>query len=622
MATNTIQLTITPNGGSATKKELTLARERGTTGPCLFRSYDVAVDDQRHDLPIFSQSDWSGGMGDGNFGDPTRFCGGYCVNTEFPGQLFLGPLVTTTDVLNATVVSHCYFGSAWYALLSNGDIYKWNTTNSHWDLAFDGASVSAHPQALCSHGGYMFVARGSNAYLYTNDGTNYTMATTADKDATGFLSAPAATGIGTVLWKFGYSNNQIASHSTGLNGTEWSTPAYIGESSNVVTSLILHQDRLLVGTTWGLYHYDSDGATYKLLGAENLSDPGYSGNFKYHTHLKGSTYFSMYNQIGELTGGNAFRYVEPTQFVEDYDLVLGKCEGLAADQDNLYACFRPSGLLNSLSRSNIYKGHEVASGDGTYWSWGHIAETPAGGYDVQGLFVSPALGSTHARLWWGGGDLASDYIQLPRYPIASSKIFQSDTITFTPTGYLETGWIDLGHRDWYKLIDSVLAEAKMNSGAMSATKYVRLSYATDDSTSFTTIGDITTATMGTKKYIATAPVAAKKVKFRITLVTDSSSVTPIVKYFAAYGSVRPTRVRMFDFTVFAEQGQTGMTKDIRDFLIDGRDSTTLVTLVDRFGASHYVRILPGYPQETELCNQEGKQVGIVMRVVCEKVDWA
>jgi hypothetical protein len=192
--------------------------------------------------------------------------------------------------------------------------------------------------------------------------------------------------------------------------------------------------------------------------------------------------------------------------------------------------------------------------------------------------------------------------------------------TYATSGYLETGWIDLGHRDWYKIIDAVLAECR---GTLAAGRTVTISYYADEG-SITQIDTAYTAdTAGTKKYADTsALVVAKKVKFRIALASNNSAYTPIVKYFSAYGSVRPTRARLFDFTVIAEEGFSSMSMTLRDFLISGRDATSLLTLVDRFGASHYVRILPGYPVETEICNRNGKQVGIAMRVICERVDWA
>lgn len=606
MATNTIKLTITPNSGSATTKELTLARERGTTGACLFRSYEVNQEGGRPDKPLFDQRDWSGGFGQGNFTDETRYSAGSNIDTTQTGQIFLGPLINSTTIhgggnLGAAPVDFELFGSTLYVATAT-KIYSWSTGDAHWDLKKT-YSTGDNITDLHSFGGYLFVGRGaSTAYDYTSDGANYTTSTLTDGYANGFLTAPAGAGTTMILWKW-KTPNQIASHSTGLNGTQWTTAAYIGDSGYNITNLLLPHDNLFVGKVDNLYHYDSDGKSYPLM--PELRCAQSTNNFKSTTYWQGSAYFSLGSRVGEVTAYSSFDNVGPLDHLEHISQT-GSCVALTSDRDWVYA------FMQEGSNYICYKGRESLKDNALAWSWCPWANLSTN--SVATATVCQFSGE-NPKLWFGYGSAAA-YITLSDNPPA-------DTYTYAASGYLETGWFDAGARDWNKLIDAVLAEAKMSSGAMSATKNVTLSYATDDGTSFTQIDTaITTATMGSKKYTDTAPVAAKKVKFKIALATDSSSVTPIVKYFAAYGFIQPARVRLFDFTVFAEQGTTGMTKDIRDFLIDGRDSTSLITLVDRFGSSHYVRILPGYPQEIEMVNQEGKQVGIAMKVMCEKVDWS
>jgi hypothetical protein len=224
-------------------------------------------------------------------------------------------------------------------------------------------------------------------------------------------------------------------------------------------------------------------------------------------------------------------------------------------------------------------------------------------------------------LWWGGWAVSvyyAKYIDLIPYDLSITDLYSVSPV-YAAAGYLETGWIDMGHRDWDKVLDSVIAECR---GGTAAGITVTISYYLDESTIVQIDTAYAAATAGTKKYVDTAPVSAKKVKFRIALATNNTAKTPIVKYFAAYGSVRPTRARMFDFTVYAEAGPTASGLNLRDFLVDCRDSTSLVTFYDRFNASHSVRVLPGYPVETEMLNEEAKEPAVVCKVKLEKVDWS
>ena len=592
-------------------KTLSLARQDGV---CQFKSYDLAVDDQRHDVPFFSQTDWSGGWGESDFQDNTRFGDGWAIDASTSGQISLGPYCNTA-------LEHDGGGVGWvsYYGVHNGALYaaavdavpaynilKWS--GSHWDICVVATVVDlSGANTMASFNGYIFVPQGSGSgYLYSTD-TSFTTSTLTDHHADGFCVASSGDGLTDILWKWGPSNNQIQSNTSGINGgAQWGTAAYIGESGSDINKVWVHQNMLLIGKTDGLYHYDSDGKVYRLLSFIPDSD-----NFRFCATLHGASYFNVGDRVAELTANNAFSYIDP-YYDRPEGSKYGNCLGVTSDENHLYVCYTDSVVATTVSK--VFKGTRVYDSQGAYrWAWTPIiAITYTGANDSLRIFPF-AFGS---KLWLSGYDNNFYYTNYYK-PVSNSSS------TYTTQGYLETGWIDLGHRDWYKLLDAVIAEVKMNSGDMSATKNVKLYYATDDSTSFTAIDTvISSATMGSKKYADTTPVPFKKVKFKIELNSDSSSVTPIVKYFAAYGSIRPTRIRQFDFSLLAEQGTSASPKMIRDFCCDMRDSTALVTLKDRFGTDHYIRILPGYPVEEELVNKDGSQVGIVMHVKAEKVDWS
>jgi hypothetical protein len=608
MAKDTISLTV-----SSTTKELKLAR--GQNGACMFKSYEQAQDSQNHTVPFFEQKDWSGGMGEGNLTSSNRFSTGSCIDPMNKGQICLGAAQTHSTLhtgnLASASVAFCTFGTTQFMVTLAGLVYSWGGT--HWDyLANISNLTDAASCSLCVHGGYMFLSRGSGyPYLYSADGTTWTTATMTDHHANGFLTAPSADGMSTNLWKFS-STNQIASSATGLNGTEWTTPTYIGTASDTINSIFLHNGLLLVGTNRGLYQYEPDGATSSLVGTDGLDSISTSAfNFMYPCSMNGSTYFGMHKRMAEITSGNVFRYIEPLAFSDNTKEAPFWCKGLVTDGRYLYALgYTSTGCI-------IYKGRD----NGQSWGWTPWATCDSA--TIYGFISISSYGEWYPhRLWWGELDSGplyyANYIDLIPYD-AETNDYYTPVQVYAAAGYLETGWIDLGHRDWDKVLDSVVAECR---GDTAAGITVTISYYLDESTIVQIDTAYAAATAGTKKYVDTAPVSAKKVKFRIALASNNTAKTPIVKYVAAYGSIRPPRVRFFEFTCYAEGGQTGMSLALRDFLVTCRDATTLVTLIDRFGASHSVRILPGYPIEEELGNLENKQTAVVLHVKAEKVDWS
>jgi hypothetical protein len=582
----------------------------------MWKSYEVAQDGGNQDKPVWSQTDWSGGFGQGNFADPSRYSIGSTIDTSHPGKFFLGPNLETGALhgggnLSAAANNFALFNGELYMITTFGQVYKWSTTDSHWDSVYAGVGSTAGGFVnLCAHNGKLYAAQGeSNAYVYSATGASGSWTAVTGYYAAYFLSAPPYAGSTPVMWRWS-ADNLISSSTDPTTGTSWASDIYIGDSSADIRSLFLHQGQLYVGKTDGLYHYDSEGVVHQLL-SNPIEYQATGAYFTTSCSLKGATYFNMGKAIGELTSYNSFDSIQPSTKADDISLKEVYCYGLASDGFNLYASMYDVDTTTSA----IWKGHQSSDSEGnTRWAWDHLANIGAVSWR---LFFYEGLQSgnpNHPRIWMAYTTTGLRYLKISQNPTDSGWYYYDDP-SFTSSGYLETPWIDVGHRDWYKIIDSVLVECRGTMGT------VAVAYQADESGTYTTIGTYSATTAGTKDYVATAPFAAKKFKLKFTLTAASSASTPIVKYVSAYGAVRPTRVQMFDFTAYAETGTGSQAKELRDFLLVCRDATSLLTLTDRYGSSHYVRILAGYPTETEYVDQATRQPGMAMRVICEKVDW-
>jgi len=495
------------------------------------------------------------------------------------------------------------------------DLYYTETTWSFQQLYDFGATITD----LCVFDGKLFVALGgSTAYQYSSDGITFTASTLDDPYANLFVSAPSPTGAEWNLWKAVTPNEVKASDNPVNGGTQWTTSAYkIGDASSDITRLMLLNENLLVGKEDGLYHLDPEGRVHSLL--PELQHVKSSVNFKHVTNYKGSLIFSLKKHVAELSSYLTYGLIDPYMDLLDMD-VRPECVGVASDYDWLYVA------MNDGTNYRIFKGKKTESG----WEWCPLVNL--GTSAISNIYVSYYLGTTTLfHDYYESSTYYNGYVFLSDNPIADSTAGWNAIYSFTTTtsGYLITGWYDAGHRDWTKTFQSVLIEVKMNSGDMDANKKVTLYYEIDESGSWVSIDTAyTTATAaGTKKYFDLSNVSCKKIRFKIQLDTDSTTKTPIVKFFAAYGFVMPTKVQVFDFMVDCSRpGGTGLNQTLRDFLWGGRDTTSLITLKDPFQigttSSHYVRYLPGYPRESFITQEQGKQALPVVHVKAYKVDWS
>ena len=551
---------------------------------------------------IFEQNDWSGGFGQGNYFDSDRYSDGQGIDTTQEGYLMLGPLLNSVGIgagdtaLDGNIGGFEFFKDNLYCYTIQS-IYKWDKINGYWGAAaatFIGKTISD----LHTFAGYMFVALGSGTnYRYTADGADFTNEIV--EYANYFITAPSTDGQTSILWK-AKTPNEVSYHDTGLTAT-WSTVDYIGDTSADITGLMIIADNLLVGKEDNLYHLDSDERAHPLMNELRLAQS--SNNFKYHTMWQGSLYFSMGSRVGEITSRNTIDRVGPLADITELTK-KGSCVGLASDRDWIY-CIMDEGANDVV----IYKGRERTKRGRLVWEW--CPWVYSGNHACASIFVCQLSGE-NARLWFGYGTKTA-------YAILSDNPLGDTGYSFGTTGYLYTGWYDANFRTWTKLIQSITME---NRGSMDANVKVTPYYEIDEG-SPVQIGSAAyiAAAAPTKKYL-TANVSYNKIRFKLMLASNAVAKTPIVKSFTASGQLRPEYTKLYDFTVIVGDTRSMTSKTIRDFLVGGRSSTSLVTLEDRLGTSHYVVFLPGYPEEVEILDEVTKQYTMAMHIMAIEVDWS
>ena len=570
--------------------------------------YSVDYDKPEHNPELrFIQETWNGGHGQYEARKRNKYFAGESIDTTIDGKIFLGPLIYTvqeddTSVLDSAVVDFLWYAntSEWLCATS-GKIYRYNVSSSlKWTAA---TTTVAGVLQLWEHDGVAYAAVGKDTkYWYSTTGDTWTQTDLTDGYANKFFTSPNAAGTSNVLWKVKLPNELTDStngKTVAAGGVQWSSPAYIGDTSNDITNIFLINDQLVIGKTDGLIHYDSDGGLHYLL--NDLRHNRSTNNFKYQCEWQSASYFSMGGGLAEITSYQAYEPMGPLTGIDDTNKV-GIPYGLTSDKDWLYTCYKEG------TSYIIYKGVEVRTDDDALeWRWCPWVNLST---SACGVIKVCQHSATDRRLWFGYGT-NTGYVIITDNPLADSNA------RFAAAGKIQMSYFDAGHIDWSKLWQSTTT----NTDACTANLTVTPKYRKDDTTSWAALGAAVT-TDGVNNTKLTTALSSNRIQFELDLATNSSSATPVVLFFQALGILKPTQVKIHDCTYAVADNQYNRASTIKDFLNGGASSTSLIKFADlrydeKTSDTSYTWVVmePGFPQEVEIVDERKlkPEVGIKCR---------
>lgn len=569
---------------------------------------------QYRDPLTFTQRDWKGGHGQYSMRVPDKYFEGQAIDTTQDGRVFLGPAITTVLEADDTALDTAPVKFIWFPAVSkwlcatSGKIYLYGTK---WTAA---ATAVAGVTDLCIFGAYIFAACGaSTAYKYSADGDTWTTSNLADPYATYFFVAPNSAGTAEVLWKA--VTNELKSNTSGINGgAAWSSAAYIGDASTNITNIFLSGDKLLIGKTDGLWHYDSDGGLHQLR--PDLDQNKSTDNFKYVTWWSAGIYHSEINGMGEILTNDNYDPMGPLKDIGNTGK-RGDIVGLTADREFSYVA------IDEGTNTIIYKGREIyREGIGLRWEWCPFAFL---GVYTCATIATNQHSTTDRRLWFGyttGATYATAYVILSDNPTADSAY------RFTTSGFVRMSYDYGSDARWDKLWQSAVLEVK--GGASGET--VQIKYRKDTDTSATECIAAAT-TNGVYESNFSAELACKRIQFEIHLASDTNTATPEVSYFQAKGVEKPTTTRIHEAVYVIGDEPSTRAKTLRDLLRTARTSTSLIRFADlRYDGTTggtagtdfvYVIVEPGYPQEVEIFHRDkGSTPEMGLRVRLREVSYS
>jgi len=557
----------------------------------------------------FEQTNWVNGHGRYWFDDTDAYFEGQSIDTTQEGRVILGPLINEvyesddTELDSAPVCFRWFAAQGKWLCATSGKIYIYGTK---WTAA---TTTVAGVTDLKEFKGIMYAACGaSKKYYYSSDGDTWTQTDLTDGYANKLLAAYNADGTAVTLWKF-KTPNELSSTTDGRTvaggGSQWSSAAYIGDTSADITNIFLLGGNLMIGREDNLYNYDSTGGIHPLQDELKLAQS--TSNFKYVANWQSALYFSRGTGLGELSGNSAFAPVGPLEDTIDIGKV-GTCVGLSSDPDYLYIA------MDEGTNSHIYKSREVRTKQGLRWQhcpWVYLGTNACATIEVC------QHSATDRRLWFGYGTHTA-------YVIITDNPTTDSAARFAASGWLRMSYT-FGHNlYWDKLFNRLITDTK---GCASG-KTVTVKYRKDTDTTATSFASAIT-TNGVVETDATSLVACKKIQFEVWLATNASTVTPEVLMFKATGTEKPEAVRVHECVYTVGDTPNDRAETLRSALRAARTSVALIRLADlRYGEYiagtsgtdyAYVICQPGFPQEVEVVHEKGRAPELGIKVKWQEV---
>lgn len=557
---------------------------------------------------IVAQDEWHAGFGEMDYKADKRYAAAAGVDARYKGQLVLGPEVTKVGsafpytfpfvfAFAGTGVKAAKLGTDIYLAASQ---YLYKLVSGAWELVqtFAVSITDLHVFGDSSGNSYLFIALGGSVkYYWTADGATFTQATPAESVADYFGTELSA------LWKAKKPNELKSTKDPTNTVNPWSTATYVGDSYFNVTDLEQYNERLQVGKEDGLYNLDSAGNIYNILPI-----PAYpnSNNFSGMKVFPGDGL--LYMPMGEnglevYDGPNSmFIAISPSIYGARLSDYLGQITALEGDQDWFYVVTSGANLILWAVRRETIDG-------ATDWRWHPLATLTH--TSVNHMVIQDE------KLWMVGTDEVS-YIIRPTYYIAPQD---DSSYRFCASGTILTPYYNFNFADIDKACFSfTLLSSALATGAQT----VKVEWQKDADTTWTELNGVGSGTFSiipSQTIYFQANTTGKKIRFRLTFATTANTATPVVLGYVGRGRLKPTKRRLFDFTIRCAD-KVMLKGGVQSNLLGAYIDTQLhnaeakvwpVTFYDRRGISWSVGILD--INEVEIEEQEKDKFETGLRVL-------
>ena len=181
-----------------------------------------------------------------------------------------------------------------------------------------------------------------------------------------------------------------------------------------------------------------------------------------------------------------------------------------------------SGHSSSVIAASSGQSSIVAWND-TGWETKWVAPSVNSGKAVDIMHVSNA-GKGDYRLWWGfNGQVYHQLIPFDVINPSQLTSVEGTDYAYDTSGVHETPWFDAQQVE----VDKLALKLKIEVDGASSNETVAVQYATDYSTSYTSMGTITSSGTTTYTFGSNAGTAFRSIKFKLTLAREAGSTVAI-----------------------------------------------------------------------------------------------
>jgi hypothetical protein len=564
---------------------------------------DTTKDSQTR-TSIIAWSDWRGGIGVNRMesgGDVNRAWWSTC-QLRYKNHLILGGLdndalanASNTSLTNPSIgaigelADEVYV--AWNGSTSEAaKIYKYNNASNVWGSALatppDQVTDTVTWRTLASETFLVFAHYDANGSGYTRfDGSTWT----SDVTDTQYVAVWDDR-----LWGISYSGQLWYSIVAGTEVNDAKLPLPPGS----ITGLFVARDAggepiLYAATKKGLFAHDA--ANTRFLQTElNLPEHPFagSGTIRWRDSIYMPAGLGLYQYVNQ-AGGAVLAVVGPDRDDGVPTASRGTIKYMSGSHNELFVGVDAATAPNVTSGDSIsyqwqsHQGATVIDSDtgsssimgfnGVGWETKWLAATE--GRSIQAMLTSSAY--DEYRLWWGF-DGEVKFMKVPSDIINPS--FVSD-FEYQASGTHETPWFNAGQSE----VDKLALQLRVEVQDSSSTETVAVSYATDYSESYTSMGTITSDGITTYTFGSSAGTTFRAIKFKLSLARTTTTSTAnykkktpdVVSLTLEWRKKLPAKWgHQIQVDLNSEYKSKG-PKDLRKALLEAIESTTLVEFTFR-----------------------------------------
>jgi len=486
---------------------------------------------------ILTQNDFRGGIGWNRGLDPGSIDRAWWTNCQirFKGHVLLPRKVTSlandhTGEINSVTPYKATGQSAEsiFAVFRDGDVYRFADTNDSWENLNTNLTNAGSEAITFTHTdgeNYLIVAQGNTGYSWTKTGLASSFGNETDSDdKVNFFTIWHGT-----LWGIS-EDGTLKNWATGPENA----PTIKGKlplPNDYVTSLLVYRDAagspiIYATTKVGLWAFDETNNRWEET---ELRTPFHIKSGLGAIVWRDSIYFPAGNAIYKYQTGANTAVVSLVGFDRDHGVpsgYQGQIQKLIGTHNDLLA------LVNADIAEVTYTMFSSApEGIGDSTTVGALGTSSILGYNEQSWEVkwsaenniglrAGTVGMPYSeyRLWFAVGSTMY-WIELSPDVINPDQIA---TFQYASSGTLETPWFDGGDAAGNKTAISFRA---VTSGCSSDVNIV-ISFATDFTESYTTLGTITSNGTTTYDFASGVGVNFSSIKFKAALASNVASSSP------------------------------------------------------------------------------------------------